>query len=52
MVEKNLKSNEQKEETSEKNDPKLYKCIPVDWLWLPQSIRLLLAWIFDFGCKM
>lgn len=26
------------------NQPILYPCIPIDWLWLPKYIRLLLAW--------
>lgn len=26
-------------------DPPLYKCIPIDWLWLPKPIRLLFAWL-------
>jgi len=30
---------------AQKPEPKIYRCVPEAWLWLPKPARLVLAWI-------
>lgn len=31
--------------SSKQNQPQLYRCEPVDWLWLPKPVRIALGWV-------